>query len=123
MIKPLAVRTVGLVNRKQREIGAGHDGEQALYVASGAGVVRQRDGGSVEVQPGDLVYVSPGEEHWHGATPNSLFVHFAFTASGGTDWLEEVTAEEYTSATLETKELRPRRDRREGPTAAVREEA
>lgn len=72
-----------------------HDGEQTLYGVAGVGSVTRRDGEPVEVRPGDLVYVAPGEEHWHGAAPHNLFVHFAVNASGGTEWLGEVTAEEY----------------------------
>jgi quercetin dioxygenase-like cupin family protein len=80
-----------------------HDGEQALYGVAGIGLVTRRDGQTLEFAPGDLVYVTPGEEHWHGAAPESLLVHFAFTASGRTHWFEEVTSEEYAATS------RPRR--------------
>lgn len=50
-----------------------------------------------EVKPGDLVYVAPGEKHWHGAVPNQFFVHFAFTASGKTNWMETVSDDEYSN--------------------------
>jgi quercetin dioxygenase-like cupin family protein len=53
------------------------------------------DGRGLRVGPGDLVYVAAGERHWHGAAPDQFFVHLAFTASGGTDWAEEVNAAAY----------------------------
>jgi quercetin dioxygenase-like cupin family protein len=40
---------------------------QTLVVTAGCGWV-QRDGGPVEeIRPGDVVWFSPGEKHWHGA--------------------------------------------------------
>lgn len=72
-----------------------HVGEQALYVVAGRGRIRKAGEGVFEVGPGDLVYVAPGEKHWHGAVPDQFLVHFAFTASGGTNWLDEVTDDEY----------------------------
>src|SRR6267143_5402483 len=40
---------------------------QTLIVTAGCGWV-QRWGGSVEeIHPGDIVWVPPGEKHWHGA--------------------------------------------------------
>ena len=43
---------------------------QTLIVTAGCGWV-QREGGAIEeVRPGDVVWFSPGEKHWHGATPN-----------------------------------------------------
>ena len=34
-------------------------------------------------------------QHWHGALPDTALVHVAVTAGGDTEWLGEVTAEEY----------------------------
>src|SRR2546429_9375440 len=42
---------------------------QTLIVTAGCGRV-QCEGGLVEqIRPGDVVWFSPGEKHWHGATP------------------------------------------------------
>jgi quercetin dioxygenase-like cupin family protein len=74
-----------------------HTGEQVLYGEDGHGWVkfdgRRRD----TIGPGDVVYVPVGSRHWHGATPDSEFVHLAVTAGGDTVWLGEVSAEEYLS--------------------------
>jgi quercetin dioxygenase-like cupin family protein len=75
-----------------------HTGEQALYVVAGRGRVKKSGEKAFEVGPGDLVYVAPGERHWHGAVPDQFLVHFAFTASGSTDWLDEVAEDDYAAA-------------------------
>src|SRR5438874_11146946 len=42
---------------------------QTLIVTAGRGWV-QREGGPIEeIRPGDVVWFSPGEKHWHGASP------------------------------------------------------
>jgi quercetin dioxygenase-like cupin family protein len=64
-----------------------HDGEQALYVVAGRGLVtRWGEEHGTPVGPGDWVHVEPGEKHWHGAVPDDIFVHVAVTATGGTSW-------------------------------------
>ncbi|GAA1274480.1 hypothetical protein GCM10009677_29690 [Sphaerisporangium rubeum] len=76
-----------------------HDGEQALYVLHGRGVIaREGEPEGVAVGPGDWVHVEPGEKHWHGAAPDATFVHLAVTASGATHWHGPVTEEEYETA-------------------------
>ncbi|MBN9616311.1 MAG: cupin [Acidobacteriales bacterium 59-55] len=74
---------------------------QAILITSGCGWV-QRDGGPVEeVHPGDSVWFSAGEKHWHGATPTTGMSHIAVTESldGKVgDWLEKVTDEQYKKA-------------------------
>jgi quercetin dioxygenase-like cupin family protein len=66
-----------------------HHGEQVLYVLSGAGWI-QRDGEErLPLEPGDLVYVPPGERHWHGAQESADLEHLAVTR-GETEWEEEV---------------------------------
>ena len=72
-----------------------HAGEQAILVEQGRMRVRRRDGGGLVVEAGDVLYVAPGEEHWHGATPEQALVHLAINASGPTHWLGAVDEAEY----------------------------
>jgi quercetin dioxygenase-like cupin family protein len=71
---------------------------QTLIVISGLGWA-QREGGPIEeLRPGDIVWFSPGEKHWHGATPNTAMTHIAIAESlNGTpvDWLEHVSDDQY----------------------------
>jgi quercetin dioxygenase-like cupin family protein len=71
---------------------------QALIVMTGCGRV-QRDGGPIEeIHPGDVVWIPPGEKHWHGAAPTTGMSHIALQEKldGKTgDWLERVSEEQY----------------------------
>ena len=44
---------------------------------------------------GDTVWVPPGERHWHGAYPGHAHDAHSRSRSASTEWLDEVTAEEY----------------------------
>ena len=72
---------------------------QTLHVAEGVALIGTRDGKVLVVQPGQTVYTPPGEEHWHGATPQDFMEHLAMlegVAEGSaTTWLEHVTDEQY----------------------------
>jgi quercetin dioxygenase-like cupin family protein len=71
---------------------------QTLIVTAGCGWV-QRDGGAIEeVHPGDVVWFSPGEKHWHGATPTTGMTHIAVQErldGKVVDWMEHVSDEQY----------------------------
>jgi quercetin dioxygenase-like cupin family protein len=71
---------------------------QTLIVTAGCGWI-QREGGPVEeIRPGDVVWFSPGEKHWHGATATTGMTHIAILEQldGKTvDWLEKVADEQY----------------------------
>lgn len=71
---------------------------QTLIVTAGCGWA-QREGGRVEeIRPGDVVWFSPGEKHWHGATPQTAMTHLAIQEKKGgkvVDWLEKVSGEQY----------------------------
>ena len=71
---------------------------QTLIVTAGCGWV-QREGGPVEeIRPGDVVWFSPGEKHWHGATATTGMTHTALQeALDGkvVDWMEKVSDEQY----------------------------
>jgi quercetin dioxygenase-like cupin family protein len=78
-----------------------HPEGQFLYVVTGAGRAGTEGGPVVEIEAGDVVFFAPGEKHWHGAGPDAFMVHIAITPAlitdGGTDWLEPVADEEYSS--------------------------
>jgi len=71
---------------------------QTLIVTEGIGRAQQ-DGGSIqEIHPGDIVWIPPGEKHWHGAAPKNAMTHIAIQESldGKTvEWMEKVTDEQY----------------------------
>jgi quercetin dioxygenase-like cupin family protein len=53
-----------------------HPFEQILYVTEGKGIVATRTEERI-VTPGSVVFIPPGEDHWHGATEDTPFVHIA----------------------------------------------
>ena len=72
-----------------------HTGEQVLYGESGRGWVRFADQERVTIEAGAVVHVPVGVQHWHGARPDTALTHIAVTAGGDTEWLGEVTAQDY----------------------------
>ena len=76
-----------------------HPEGQVLYVLTGMGRIQKEGEGVLEIQPGDIVYIAPGEKHWHGASPDTFMVHIAISPAletdGATEWLEPVTDEDY----------------------------
>jgi quercetin dioxygenase-like cupin family protein len=79
-----------------------HPHGQTIYVTEGAGLCQRRDGPIEAILPGDVVFFEPGEDHWHGAAPNSFMTHLAMQEAdnSGTPvfWGEHVTDEEYGAA-------------------------
>ena len=74
---------------------------QTLYISSGAGRVQTWGGKVREVRAGDVVWIPPGEKHWHGAGLTTTMVHIAIQeALDGkhVHWLEKVTDEQYQAA-------------------------
>jgi len=65
-----------------------HDGVQVLFGLSGVCVVVNRAGETLRLEPGDVVVIDSGEEHWHGAAPGSAGEHLAVNAGSETTWLE-----------------------------------
>ena len=59
----------------------------------------QRWGGPVEeIRPGDVVIITPGEKHWHGAAPTTAMSHIAvqeYLDGQAVEWLEHVSDEQY----------------------------
>ncbi len=75
-----------------------HDIGQLLIVTYGSGWSLSRDGHGGEIRAGDTVWISAGEEHWHGAAPDTAMAHIAVSL-GGHDWLEEVPEADYHQST------------------------
>ena len=50
---------------------------QTLIVTAGSGLVQSWGKPVEEIQPGDVVWSSPGEKHWHGATATSAMTHIS----------------------------------------------
>lgn len=74
-----------------------HEIGQVLYVTHGEGQVRMRDGTGGRIAAGDVVHIAAGEEHWHGAAPDTYLLHVAISLGGAT-WLEPVNDEDYAAA-------------------------
>jgi quercetin dioxygenase-like cupin family protein len=71
---------------------------QTLIVTSGCGWARRWGGPKEEIRPGDVVWIPPGEKHWHGATATTSVTHIAIQEAldgKAVDWMEKVTDEQY----------------------------
>jgi quercetin dioxygenase-like cupin family protein len=79
-----------------------HPNGQTIYVTEGVGLVQARGSEIQVIRPGDRVFFEPGEEHWHGASPNRFMTHIAMfevdDAGTGATWGEHVSDEEYGAA-------------------------
>jgi quercetin dioxygenase-like cupin family protein len=71
---------------------------QRLIVTSGVGRVQLSGGAVEEIRPGDVVWIPPGQKHWHGASPTTAMTHLAIQeALDGkvVEWMEKVTDAQY----------------------------
>ncbi len=71
---------------------------QTLVVTFGSGLVQRWGGPIEEIHPGDVVWFSPGEKHWHGAGPTTAMTHIAIQEAldgKAVDWMEKVSDEQY----------------------------
>jgi quercetin dioxygenase-like cupin family protein len=73
---PVSVAVVsfatGACNRWHR-----HTGGQVLHVIEGECLVQSRGEPVRHLRTGDSASAGPGEEHWHGATPDAPMSHVA----------------------------------------------
>ena len=75
-----------------------HDGGQILLVLGGEGRYAERGKEVRVLHKGDVVRIAPDVEHWHGAAPDSWFVHVSLETNmprNKVTWMEPVTDEEY----------------------------
>ena len=71
---------------------------QTLIVIAGCGRVQRWGAMIEEIRPGDVIWIPPGEKHWHGAAPRTAMTHIAIQEqlNGKTvDWMEKVSDEQY----------------------------
>lgn len=71
---------------------------QTLYVISGLGRVQAKGGPIHEIRAGDVVWIPPGEKHWHGGSPTNAMTHLAMQEQvdgSAVSWMEHVTDAEY----------------------------
>ena len=71
---------------------------QTLVVTGGCGCVQRWGGPIEEIRPGDVVWIPPGQKHWHGASPTTAMTHIAIQEAWdgkSVDWMEPVTDTQY----------------------------
>jgi quercetin dioxygenase-like cupin family protein len=77
-----------------------HTGGQILVVTAGLGWVCPLGEQPRLIRAGDVVWVPPGEQHWHGGTAGTVLTHLAISI-GRTTWLDEVSDEDYRAASVD----------------------
>jgi quercetin dioxygenase-like cupin family protein len=71
---------------------------QTLIVTAGSGLAQGWGGPIQKIRTGDVVSFSPGEKHWHGATPTTAMTHISIVEwldGKSADWMEHVSDERY----------------------------
>ena len=73
---------------------------ETLIVTAGTGRVQRWGDPADEIRQGDVVWIPPGQKHWHGAAPNSSMTHIAVTEQldgKAVEWMEKVSDAQYDS--------------------------
>ena len=71
---------------------------QLLIVTAGTGRVQRWGDAIDEIKQGDIVWIPPGQKHWHGASPTSAMTHIAIVEAldgKSADWMEKVSDAQY----------------------------
>jgi len=79
-----------------------HPGGQILLVTKGTGYYQEKGKPARLLREGDVVAIPKNTAHWHGAAPESHFVHLGMSTQvhlGPAEWLGPVTDEQYREAT------------------------
>jgi quercetin dioxygenase-like cupin family protein len=67
-------------------------------VTAGSGWVQQWGGQIEEIRQGDVVWIPPGQKHWHRATATTGMTHIAIQEhleGKAVNWMEKVSDEQY----------------------------
>jgi quercetin dioxygenase-like cupin family protein len=71
---------------------------QTLIVTAGCGLVQSWGEPIEKILPGDVIWSSPGEKHWHGATGTTAMTHISIVEQldgKSAEWMEKVSDEQY----------------------------
>lgn len=71
---------------------------QILIVTAGTGRVQRWGDPGDEIRKGDVVWIPPGQKHWHGAAPNNPMAHIAIVEQldgKSVEWMEKVSDAQY----------------------------
>ena len=71
---------------------------QVLIVTAGTGRVQRWGDAIDEIKQGDIVWIPPGQKHWHGASPTRSMSHIAIVEAldgKSADWMEKVSDAQY----------------------------
>lgn len=74
---------------------------QTLIVTAGCGLVQRWGGPLEEIRPADVVWIEPGEMHWHGASATTAMTHIAIVEQGNgntADRMEPVSDAQFGAA-------------------------
>ncbi len=64
-----------------------HTADQVLYITTGEGIVADREA-EHRVAAGDIVHISAGTVHWHGAAPGQDMAHLSILPPSTTEMVE-----------------------------------
>ena len=71
---------------------------QTLIVTAGCGWAQRWGGPREEIRPGDVIWIPPGEKHWHGARATTAMTHIAIQEKRdgkAVEWMEKVSDDQY----------------------------
>ena len=105
-LAPLSTEQIGIANvtfepgcRNNWHVhNAGKGGGQILLCTGGRGWYQEWGQPARELHAGDVVNISVGVKHWHGAAKDSWLAHVAISVPGedvSNDWLEPVDDAQY----------------------------
>jgi quercetin dioxygenase-like cupin family protein len=82
-----------------------HPNGQTIYVLEGTCFCQARGEPADVLRPGDRAFFEPGEEHWHGAMPQTFMTHLAMLEvdedGNAATWGDHVTDQEYAAASTQ----------------------
>ena len=86
---------------------ASKGGGQMLLVTAGEGWYQEWGTPPKKIKAGDVIHISAGVKHWHGAAADTWLQHLAIEVPGencSTEWCEPVSDREYAELQAEREE-------------------